>query len=333
MNKVRRIKELICMAFFVLFLIVCGKTQEQVEPKVSSEEKRPEEKQTEENKTENISGAVVENNDITKENNILEEPDNPYRDLPLEVHSKHWMEVLYEVHKDVPEIEAGEIIYAFDVYVTEDWPYQAYTYKAAIPYFLDAQDDEILQQIQQWYSEQNWILTEEEREEYVALFKDYTENSAIVDPGDSYEFWRAYRQEQFITVIFENRTNWGRLYSWPYADIFLADTGEHVVFEDLFGGKEEELEQVLTESGREIPDGCIMEEWESWKLMSEEIHEVPLPEETDRSFYPTPYGIVFSYTTGEIGPMAAGTILIFVDWGSLEGICESRHFTAGSKSI
>lgn len=92
----------------------------------------------------------------------------------------------------------------------------------------------------------------------------------------------------------------------------------------MFGGKEAELEQILKESGRVIPLGCIMEEWESWEFAADDstvyLSEMSLPYQKDRCFCPTPYGMVFIYSTGEISARAAGTVLIFIDWSSLEDI-------------
>lgn len=341
MDKICKTSKLIGLVLFVLFLAACGQAQEQVEPVVS-----PEEKQTEGTIAANIVGVDIENNntaqeDDTREGNmeendtqensskdvddsgpISEESDNPYRNRG-ETLSGAWMEALYETHKGVSQIEAGEIIYTFDLHPDKDSIYrQSYTYQITLPYFLRIQDDEILQKIQQRYLEQDWMLTKEEKEEYVALAADYNFHIA-----DRYNFWRAYRQHQFITVIFEHVTGGDRWFSCPYADVFWADTGEPVTLEDLFGGKEEDLEKLLAESGRKIPDGCVLEEWENWELDWELLfekrpREVPLPKEADRSFFPTPYGIVFSYPAGEIGTMAAGAILVFVDWESLKGIYE-----------
>ncbi|MCH5276045.1 MAG: hypothetical protein J1E65_09400 [Lachnospiraceae bacterium] len=91
----------------------------------------------------------------------------------------------------------------------------------------------------------------------------------------------------------------------------------------MFGGKEAVLEQILTESGRVIPLGCIMEERESWEFVSDstvDVSQVPLPYQRDRCFYSTPYDMVFAYSTAEISARCAGTVLIFVDWSSLEDI-------------
>ena len=313
MDKLWKVSEVICAALFVLLLAACGKTQEQAVPSVP-----PEKEQTEEDITDRTAEADMEDDNTIQE----ESDDNPYRNRS-EAISGPWMEALYEIHKGVPQIEAGEVIYAFDLHPDEDSVYrQSYTCQITLPFFLDAQDDEVLQKIQKQYLVQDWMLTEEEKEEYMASVEDYKKFSSF-DPTDGYNFWRAYRQDQFITVIFEDVSCWGRWFSWPYADVFWADTGERVTLEDLFGEKIEELEQILAECGRKIPVGCVLEEWEdwdlNWELLFEEIpREVPLPREADRSFYPTPYGVVFSYTTGEISAMAQGAVLVFVDWESLK---------------
>ena len=175
-----------------------------------------------------------------------------------------------------------------------------------------------MRKIQQYYSEQNWTLSQEEMENY----ENYIKNDNI-SGLDEYILWRVYRQEQFITVIFESFSHWGRGRSDPYADVFWTETGEHVTFADLFKGKEAELLQALVENGRQIPLGCVLEEWESWEfLFDDETYTETLPFMIDSSFYPTPLGMVFSYSTSEIGSRAEGTILVFLDWASLEGICK-----------
>ena len=149
MDKICKTSKLIGLVLFVLFLAACGQAQEQVEPVVS-----PEEKQTEGTIAANIVGVDVENNntaqeDDTRENSskdvddsgpVAEESDNPYRNRG-EALSGAWMEALYETHKGVSQIEAGEIIYAFDLYPDKDSIYrQSYTYQITLPYFLGTQD-------------------------------------------------------------------------------------------------------------------------------------------------------------------------------------------------